>query len=238
MSIAGSINGLRSLRFGAGEWIARAKALFSDQSHHSIARRVAGSAFVMRVASAALAYVSQILFARWMGRFEFGLYIYVWTWLLLLGSFVPLGISSSAQRFIPEYSGRDDFNHLRGFLFGSRWLPILIGIVVAGLGAAALYALGDRVPSYYLAPLALAGLCLPVHGMSDVNGGIARSYNWINLAIAPAYLLRPALLIAGMAAVYFAGVSPSAVVAMMHRGRGLLDDDGGTIVRARPQASK
>jgi O-antigen/teichoic acid export membrane protein len=215
LSIAGSINGLRSLRFGAGEWIARAKALFSDQSHHSIARRVAGSAFVMRVASAALAYVSQILFARWMGRFEFGLYIYVWTWLLLLGSFVPLGISSSAQRFIPEYSGRGDFNHLRGFLFGSRWLPILIGILVAALGAAALYALGDRVPAYYLVPLALAGLCLPVHGMSDVNGGIARSYNWINLAIAPAYLLRPALLIGGMAAAYFAGVSPSAVVAMV-----------------------
>jgi O-antigen/teichoic acid export membrane protein len=216
LSIAGSRgSGSRSLRFGAGEWIARAKALFSDQSHHSIARRVAGSAFVMRVASAALAYVSQILFARWMGRFEFGLYIYVWTWLLLLGSFVPLGISSSAQRFIPEYSGRGDFNHLRGFLFGSRWLPILIGIVVAGLGGAALYALGDRVPAYYLVPLALAGLCLPVHGMSDVNGGIARSYNWINLAIAPAYLLRPALLIGGVAAVYFAGVSPSAVVAMV-----------------------
>jgi O-antigen/teichoic acid export membrane protein len=215
LSIAGLSNGSRSLRLGAGVWVARAKALFSDQSHHSIARRVAGSAFVMRVASAALAYVSQILFARWMGRFEFGLYIYVWTWLLLLGSFVPLGISSSAQRFIPEYSGRGDFNHLRGFLFGSRWLPILIGVVVAGLGAAALYMLGDRVPAYYLLPLALAGLCLPVHGMSDVNGGIARSYNWINLAIAPAYLLRPALLIGGMAAVYFAGLSPSAVVAMI-----------------------
>ena len=215
MSIAGLSNGSRSLRLGAGGWLARAKALFSDQSHHSIARRVAGSAFVMRVASAALAYVSQILFARWMGRFEFGLYIYVWTWLLLLGSFVPLGISSSAQRFIPEYSGRGDFDHLRGFLFGSRWLPILIGVLVAGLGAAALYMLGDRVPAYYLVPLVLAGLCLPVHGMSDVNGGIARSYNWINLAIAPAYLLRPALLIGGMAAVYFAGVSPSAVVAMI-----------------------
>ncbi|HLL26111.1 MAG TPA: lipopolysaccharide biosynthesis protein, partial [Xanthobacteraceae bacterium] len=50
--------------------------------------------------------------------------------------------------------------------------------------------------------------------VSDVNGGIARCYNWINLAIAPAYLLRPVLLFAGMAAVYFAGVSPSATLAM------------------------
>ena len=216
MSIAGSSgSGSRSLRFGAGEWIARAKAPFSDQSHHSIAHRAAGSAFLMRVASAALAYLSQILFARWMGRFEFGLYVYVWTWLLLLGSFVPLGISSSAQRFIPEYSGRGDLDRLRGFLFASRLLPIFAGVVIAALGAAAVHALGDRVPAYYLAPLALACLCLPVHGVSDVNGGLARSFNWINLAMAPAYLLRPVLLLGGMAAVYFAGVSPSAVVAMV-----------------------
>ena len=215
MSIAGSSeNGSRSLRLGAGGWIARAKALFSDQSHHSIARRVAGSAFVMRVMSAALAYISQILFARWMGRFEFGLYVYVWTWLLLLGSFAPLGFSSSAQRFIPEYSGRGDFDRLRGFLFGSCWLPIAAGLVVAALGAATVYGLGSRVPSYYLIPLALAAICIPVHGVSDVNGGIARSYNWINLAIFPGYVLRPLLLLAGMAAVYFAGISPSAIVAM------------------------
>jgi O-antigen/teichoic acid export membrane protein len=216
LSIAGSSgSGLRSLRINAGEWIARAKALFSDQSHHSIARRVAGSAFVMRVASAVLTYISQILFARWMGRFEFGLYVYVWTWLLLLGSFAPFGISTSAQRFIPEYSGRGDFDRLRGFLFGSRLLPIFTGVLVALLGATAVYALGDRVPAYYLAPLALACLCLPVHGVSDVNSGIARSYNWTNLAIVPAYLLRPALLLGGMAAIYFAGGSPSSVVAMM-----------------------
>jgi O-antigen/teichoic acid export membrane protein len=216
LSIAGSSgSGLRSLRFGAGEWIARAKGLFSNRSHHSIARRVAGSAFLMRVASAALAYGSQILFARWMGRFEFGIYVYVWTWLLLLGGFAPLGISSAAQRFIPEYSGRGDFDRLRGFLFGSRLLLIFVGGLIALLGAAAVYALGDRVPPYYLAPLALACLCLPVHGLSDVNCGIARSYNWINLAIVPAYLLRPALLLGGMAAVSFAGVSSSAVIAMM-----------------------
>jgi O-antigen/teichoic acid export membrane protein len=213
--IAGSSgSGSGSLRSSAGEWIARAKALFSGQSHHSIARRVAGSAFMMRVANAMLAYVSQILFARWMGRFEFGLYVYVWTWLLLLGSFVVFGVSSSAQRFIPEYTQRGDFDRLRGFLLGSRLLPVFAGILIAAIGAAVVYALGDRVPSYYLAPLALACLCLPVHGVSDVNCNIARSYNWINLAIVPAYVLRPLLLLAGMAAVYFAGISPSAVIAM------------------------
>src|SRR5262249_48600911 len=120
----------------------------------------------------------------------------------------------TAQRFIPEYKARGDLDGLRGFLFGGRVLPIFVGLAVGLIGAAFIYALGERVSAYYIAPLALVALCLPVHGMSDVNGGIARSYNWINLAIMPAYLLRPVLLLGGMAAVYFAGFAPSAIVAM------------------------
>ena len=81
-----------------------------------------GAAFLIRVASAALLYVSQVLFARWMGTFEFGVYVYVWTWVLLLGGLVDLGIATAAQRFIPEYTGTQALDLLRGFLSGSRWL--------------------------------------------------------------------------------------------------------------------
>jgi O-antigen/teichoic acid export membrane protein len=35
--------------------------------------------FLIRVFSAGLIYLSQILLARWMGSFEFGIYVYVWT---------------------------------------------------------------------------------------------------------------------------------------------------------------
>ena len=43
-------------------------------------QRLAGTVFLIRVVSALLAYGSQVLFARWMGGFEFGIYVYVWTW--------------------------------------------------------------------------------------------------------------------------------------------------------------
>lgn len=215
MNVAGSGESeARQKRLSPSQLLGRLRMLATDQSHQSIARRVAGTAFIMRVASAMLAYGSQILFARWMGRFEFGVYVYVWTWLLLLGSFVPFGLSSSAQRFIPEYTGRGDFARLRGFLIACRWMPILLGVVGAAVGCLALWAMGDRVPTYYVIPLLLAASCLPVHGSSDVLGGIARSYNWVNLAIIPAYILRPLLILAAMAAVYFSGMPVTTVVAM------------------------
>ncbi len=139
----GSENGARRGKLAPGELLARLRLLATDQSHQSIARRVAGAAFMMRAASAALVYVSQVLFARWMGKFEFGVYVYVWTWLLLAGSFMPLGLSSTAQRFIPEYSARGEWGLLRGFLVASRAIPIALGFAALALSAFLLWAIGD-----------------------------------------------------------------------------------------------
>ena len=40
---------------------------------------------------------AQILLARWMGSFEYGTYVYVWTWLLLTGDIVHLGLPLTAE---------------------------------------------------------------------------------------------------------------------------------------------
>ena len=51
-------------------------------SEHGAAQRMAGMAFAIRVASAGVTFLSQIALARWMGGFDFGIYVAVWTWLL------------------------------------------------------------------------------------------------------------------------------------------------------------
>ena len=89
-------------------------------------QRLAGTIFIIRVLSAALAYLSQILLARWMGGSDYGVYVYVWTWVLLLGSMMDFGISASAQKIIPEYRTRGEHALLRGFLSGSRWMTFAV----------------------------------------------------------------------------------------------------------------
>ena len=56
-------------------------------------QRAALLAFAVRVASAAILYLSQIVLARWMGAFEYGVYVSVWTWVLILG-LLPTGSCS------------------------------------------------------------------------------------------------------------------------------------------------
>ncbi|MFQ5626838.1 MAG: oligosaccharide flippase family protein, partial [Methyloligellaceae bacterium] len=66
-------------------------------------QRAALFAFAIRVVSAGIAFFSQVLLARWMGSFEYGIFVFVWVWVLILGGFAPLGLSTSCMRFVPEY---------------------------------------------------------------------------------------------------------------------------------------
>jgi O-antigen/teichoic acid export membrane protein len=197
----------------ATAFVDRARAFLADRGDRTLAQRVAGNAFLIRVFAAGLAYITQVLLARWMGAHEFGVYVYVWTWVMLLGALVDLGIASAAQRFIPEYARQGAFAHLRGFLSGSRWLAFGIASVLAATSA--LFVVGFRgfIDDYLLIPLLLAFVCLPLYGVLHVQDGIARSYNWINLALLPPYVLRQVVVIVMMGGAYALGFATDAVTA-------------------------
>jgi O-antigen/teichoic acid export membrane protein len=190
------------------------RAWLADHSDRSRAQRAAGTAFLIRVASAALVYLTQVVLARWMGSFEFGVYVYVWTWVLLLGGVVDFGLASSAQRFIPQYTGLKQFALLRGFLSGSRWIVLAIATAWALLGAAGVWLFNGWIHSYEVMPLYLACVAVPLFTLGRTQDGIARSYDWINLALMPAYIIRSLLLIAGMAAAYALKLPTDASTAM------------------------
>lgn len=204
----------RNLRAMARGPIAHGLGLFSGNSDHSVARRGAATAFIIRVAGAAVAFLSQIILARWMGRYEFGVYVYVWTWLLLLGSLVPLGLCTAAQRFIPEYQTQGDFARLRGYIFASRWLVVAIATAVGGTTIAILFVFQQYLDNHYVVPLVLMCACLPMHALSAAQDGISRSYNWIDIALAPGYIARPLVILAFMAGFHFAGMPNTALYAM------------------------
>ena len=216
MSVTGSgpADGV-SPRLSAGALTARLRAWFADQSDNSLAQRMAGAAFLIRVVSAALVYLTQVLLARWMGSFEFGIYVYVWTWVLLVGGLVDLGLASSAQRFIPEYTERKASDLLRGFLFGSRWLVVGLATLFAGLATLGIWLSAASIVRYEILPLYLACAALPMFALGHMLEGIARSYNWVNLALVPTYIVRSLLLIGLMAAAHLAGFDADAETAML-----------------------
>lgn len=215
MSVASSSDAAPGkLRAHARALIGRARELLAGQGDDSVAKRMAGMAFLIRVVSAALIFGVHILLARWMGRYDFGIYVYVWTWVILIGGLAPLGIAYSTQRFIPEYVARKDDSLLRGFLFGSRALSFALGSAAALLGIALILLLGDRVGDSFRGAFLLGFACLPIFALSGAQDGIARSYNWFDIALVPGYIVQPLLILALLGVAHVAGLKTNAVIAM------------------------
>jgi O-antigen/teichoic acid export membrane protein len=184
-------------------------------SEASVTRRLAGTIFMIRVVSAALAYLSQILLARWMGGSDYGVYVYVWTWVLLLGSMMDFGISASAQKIIPEYRTRGEHALLRGFLSGSRWMTFVVSSMVSLLLAGLITLLAPRIAAGDIVPLYIGCVTLPAFVVANTQDGIARSHDWMRLGLMPQFIVRQSLIIGFTAGAFALGFHLGATAAML-----------------------
>jgi O-antigen/teichoic acid export membrane protein len=189
--------------------------LNGGSSEASVTRRLAGTIFAIRVISAALAYLSQILLARWMGGSDYGVYVYVWTWVLLLGSMMDFGISASAQKIIPEYRTRGDHALLRGFLSGSRWMTFAVSAAVSLLLAGIVKVLAPWIEAGAVTPLYIGCLTLPAFVVANTQDGIARSHDWMRLGLMPQFIVRQSLIIGFTAGAFALGFHLGASTAML-----------------------
>src|SRR6185312_11356635 len=116
-------------------------------------------------------------------------YVYVWTWVLLLGSMMDFGIAVSAQKIIPEYRSSGKRALLRGFLSGSRWMTLGVSVMVSMLLAALVKALSPWIETAAVAPLYIGCLTLPAFVVANTQDGIARSHDWMRLGLMPQFIV-------------------------------------------------
>ena len=196
--------------------VARVKSLIGGgSSEASATNRLAATIFIIRLVSAVMAYGSQILLARWMGTSDYGVYVYVWTWVLLLGSMMDFGISAAAQKLIPEYRTRGEHALLRGFLSGSRWLTFTVSSAVALLLAGLVRLLSPWIDAATVVPLYIGCATLPAFVVANTQDGIARSHDWMRLGLMPQFIVRQTLIIGFTAGAFVLGFDLGANAAML-----------------------
>lgn len=174
------------------------KGIFRGDSERSRTQRNAVTAFVIRVMSAGILYLSQIVLARWMGGFEYGIYVFVWTWVLVLGGLSNLGISTVMIRLLPEYREKGHLDLQRGLLRYGRLMVLAASTVMALAGFAGLKLFGGFLSSYYVLPAYLGLICIPMVTLTDVQDGVGRGRGWMSIALLPPYVLRPLMLLVAM----------------------------------------
>lgn len=192
------------LKLRAQPILRTADTILSGDDENSASQRIALLTFIIRVASAFIALISQILLARWLGTFEYGIYVAIWVAVIILSTITCIGFPSAVVRFVGEYRERGQPELMHGVIKASMYVSLAVSTLIAATGCAILYSFPQIVTDYYVIPIFLAAICLPMLAVEGVMDCIARSFNWPKIAFLPTYILRPLCIIifAGLAFLY------------------------------------
>jgi O-antigen/teichoic acid export membrane protein len=216
VSFVGMVERLAPAAFRARlvRFAAVADNVATGRDDRAVAQRMALIAFAIRIFSAVIAYASQVLLARWMGDFEYGVYVVVWVGAVIIGGLACLGIQTAVVRFVPEYAARNELALLRGILIGSRVHGLATATAIGAIGLLGIFLFRDGIAGYYVMPLYLAAICVPMLALGEIQDGLARGFNWADLALGPTFIVRPVLIIALTFAALEMGALPNATTAM------------------------
>jgi O-antigen/teichoic acid export membrane protein len=190
-------------------------AKLKSRDPESRAGRMAMIAFAIRIISAAIAFVSQIILARIMGEHEYGIFVFVWVLVILVGNLSCLGFHSAQIRFLPQFEADGDLDRARGLTTTARIFAMVSASTVGVFGYLALTLFGDAIESYFVIPLFLALFILPMIALGDTMEGTARANSWAVVALSPTYLIRPTLILVFMLVAVWAGEPRTAQTAMV-----------------------
>ncbi|PCI05956.1 MAG: multi antimicrobial extrusion protein MatE [Hyphomicrobiales bacterium] len=204
----------KKLACHAQPWLEQADAILDGTDDDAVSKRMALLVFAIRVFSAAIAFLSQVLLARWMGDFEYGIFVGVWVVIVILGTVTCIGLPTAVLRFIGKYRESGDDELLRGTIVGSVSFAFLSSTVIAVLGGVFIYNFQDSMTDYYVVPIVLAVICLPMLALQEVQDGVCRAFDWPGTALVPTFVIRPIMILIFMLIALAIGFEASAVTAM------------------------
>lgn len=190
-------------------------ARLRQAGHLAGVMRGAASVLAIRVAGAGITYLTMAALARWMGAFEFGIYAYVWTWVMLIGTMAPLGLNTAMLRFVPEYRTRRRWGRLRGLLVQAHLMAALAAGLISLVLGVLLVAVTPWLEPYYVLPFMVALVTMPLFALMDLAESTSRAFGWVTMAYIVPYVLRPLLLLLGVGALELAGLVPDALSALV-----------------------
>jgi O-antigen/teichoic acid export membrane protein len=196
----------------AFDWLRRGahRIVQIDGPVHAAILRAAGASMAVRIIGLGLSYAANVLLSRLLGVQAYGEYVIALSWALVLTLPAKAGFDNSALRYSSVYLDRDDPAKLRGFIRFAAATVSLISVAIALLVLVAgshLMPVGERTRVW-------AALLVPPLALLSLFSVLLRTARRIVAAQFYEQVLRPALIIAGLAAAIVAGIAISASSAM------------------------
>ncbi|AVX04179.1 hypothetical protein MXMO3_01651 [Maritalea myrionectae] len=166
----------------------------------------------VRLGGAGIGFLSHIALARLIEPAQYGVYVFAWTIVVLLGTFSGIGLPVAATKFVATYQDQQKQSHLSLF---TRYAAI-VGLLVAFFATCLMFAVSFFAPEHIVEPifrpaLLIGAFCIPLFTLTEVGKGVARGFGRNVVAYAPAYLFRPILILLGVAVLILSGWTLNAV---------------------------
>jgi O-antigen/teichoic acid export membrane protein len=138
-----------------------------------------------------LSVITGIIYARFMGPEEFGLYAYVLSILGLLTLPVVAGLSGLMVREIANFQLEEKWQYLRGIIVWSRWYVLIISFLMVAMTSIALYY--DFFKASVASLLIIAIVVIPIRGLLNQQSAILNGFRKPVLAQIPSLVLTPVI---------------------------------------------
>lgn len=129
----------------------------------------ASSSFIIKVIGAGLAFGVNILLARLLGVNDYGAYVYILSWLLVLSIPVRMGFDNSLLRFIPQYKNAEHWSDLKGIFSFAYKSVFTASVITSGLVVAVIFIFDDLVNGYSKELIVTAAIILPFWNLLSIS---------------------------------------------------------------------
>jgi len=161
------------------------------------------TAFFVYGAGFGLTYCSQLVIARIVGVDTYGVYAYVFAWIVVLAYFSTLGFDVGLLRFVPAYEAERAWPLLQGVIQYAQRRAAFVGLSVIFIGICVVNAWtsSPELRSTFLAGFAL----VPILALVRIRCSAVRAFGGVVSALVPDRVVRDGTLI-GLLAVASLGL--------------------------------
>ncbi|RMG42548.1 MAG: hypothetical protein D6719_06210 [Candidatus Dadabacteria bacterium] len=165
----------------------------SEFDFKRLLRRGAGAALILNVVGLILTFLMQVVLARAMGAEQYGIYVYVLSWLSIYVLFATAGFDSAVLRYIPEFVATKNWSFLRGLIHRSMGFVLMFSMVVCIINLLLSLVL---INSSELKTTFLVGtLLIPIWALTNVRQACLRALKRIAESRFPEMVVRPVVVI-------------------------------------------
>lgn len=153
------------------------------------------AAFGIHIAGAGLTYFSQLVIARIVGVEAFGMYAYVFAWMVVLAYVSALGFDVALLRFVPAYQAEQGWALLKGVIQYAERRTTAIGILVASIGPLVVITVARGMSPELKNTFLIGFMLVPVWALLWIRSSVVRAFGGVASALVPDRIVRDGLLL-------------------------------------------